>query len=179
VIKGGKGGARTLTGLRFEDRTNLEVAIASIPNYAVKDNIVYFKDKKIAELYKKHALYKRLLEPNGVDYSKIISQKLLPDNAILLLKHKILYIVEIKFQEVAGSVDEKLQTCGFKLRQYKKLLTPLKIDVEYIYVLDDWFQQDRYKDVLEYVKLCGCKYFFNEIPLNALGLPRPKRGDFK
>jgi len=49
----------------------------------------------------------------------------------------------MKFQKVAGSVDEKLQTCGFKKRQYTELLKPLDINVEYIYILNDWFQQDQ------------------------------------
>ncbi len=179
MIKDGKGGANTLTGLRFEGRVHLDVVIEPILEYTVKGNSVYFDDKKVAELYRKHDLYKKLLEPSGVKYKKIISQKLLPDDAILVLEKKTLYVVEIKFQEVSGSVDEKLQTCGFKLQQYKKLLNPLGIEVEYIYVLNDWFKQERYKDVLEHVESCGCKYFFNEIPLGELGLPQSERGDSK
>ena len=46
-----------------------------------------------------------------------------------------LNIIEIKYQEVAGSVDEKLQTCDFKKKQYERLLRPLKLIVEYCYVL--------------------------------------------
>jgi hypothetical protein len=42
---------------------------------------------------------------------------------------------------VAGSVDEKLQTCDFKRKQYLKLVQPLGIKVEYVYVLNDWFKQ--------------------------------------
>ena len=47
-----------------------------------------------------------------------------------------LFIIEMKFQEVAGSVDEKLQTCDFKKKQYKRLMAPLNIEVEYVYILD-------------------------------------------
>ena len=125
MIKGGKGGGKTLTGLRFESRVTLQKLIAALPGYKVSGDDVYFQDKKVAELYQKHKLYKRLLLPKGIDYSKIISKKLLPDDAILLISGKVLYIIEIKFQEVAGSVDEKLQTCDFKNKQYKKLLAPL------------------------------------------------------
>jgi hypothetical protein len=46
-----------------------------------------------------------------------------------------MYIIEIKYQETAGSVDEKLQTCDFKKKQYERLLRPLKLIVEYCYVL--------------------------------------------
>jgi hypothetical protein len=80
-------------------------------------------------------LYKYLLEPNNIDYTDFISKKLLPDNAIYVIIRKTLYIIEIKYQEVAGSVDEKLQTCDFKKKQYQRLLSPLNLTVEYCYVL--------------------------------------------
>jgi hypothetical protein len=141
MIRGGQGGGKTKTGLRFESRITLEKAISSIPNYKVLNDKIFYKDQKVAELYQKHKLYKNLLEPNKIDYSKIISKKLLPDDAILILKDKILYIVEIKFQEVAGSVDEKLQTCDFKNKEYRKLLAPLNISVKYVYILNNWFKK--------------------------------------
>lgn len=173
MIKGGKGGGKTVTGLHFESRHSFEKAISSLPGYSVKGDKVLFKNEQVAELYQKHKLYKNLLEPNGIDYSKIISKKLLPDEAILILKDKILFIIELKFQSGSGSVDEKLQTCDFKNKQYTKLLAPLEISVKYTYVLCDWFSKKEYKDVLEFIKLVGCYYFFNELPLDFLGLPRP------
>lgn len=172
MIKGGKGGSRTLTGLKFEERISLKNAFEGIENYEVKENIVSYNNKEVAKLYQKHKLYKELLEPKGVDYSLIISKKLLPDDAILVIKDKILYIIEIKFQEVAGSVDEKLQTCDFKFKQYKKLLNPLGIKVKYVYILNDWFGKKEYSDVLEYIKNSGCYYFFNILPFDFLNLPR-------
>lgn len=173
--KGGIGGGKTITGLRFESRIALKNAIASLPGYEVKGDSVYFDTEKVAELYQKNKLYKNLLEPKGIDYKKIISKKLLPDDAILILKDKTLFIIEIKFQVVAGSVDEKLQTCDFKNEQYSKLLSPLGISVKYTYILCDWFKDQRYKDVLGYVKSVGCYYFFNELPLDFLGLPLPRK----
>ncbi|MDP8212104.1 MAG: hypothetical protein P9X22_02280 [Candidatus Zapsychrus exili] len=173
MIKGGKGGGKTITGLRFESRISLEKAISSLSHYEVSDDTIYYKDKKVAELYQKHKLYKNLLEPNDIDFKAIISKKLLPDEAILIIKDKTLFIIEIKFQEVAGSVDEKLQTCDFKNKQYKKLLSSLNISVKYVYVLNDWFKKKEYKDVLDYVKSVGCYYFFNELPLDFLDLPMP------
>jgi hypothetical protein len=97
----------------------------------------------------------------------------LPDDAIYISNGKELFIVEIKFQAVSGSVDEKLQTCDFKNRQYKKLFNPLGISVKYVYVLNKWFEKPEYKDVLEYVKSVGCYYFFYTIPFDFLGLPKP------
>lgn len=169
--KGGVGGERTVTGLRFESRVTLQKVVSSLPNYRVEGDSIFFKDNKVAEIYQKHKLYKNLLEPNGIDYSKIISKKLLPDDAILILKDKTLYIIEIKFQEVQGSVDEKLQTCDFKNKQYYKLFAPLNISVKYVYILNDWFGDPKYKDVLDYVESVGCHYFFNELPMEFLGLP--------
>jgi hypothetical protein len=98
-----------------------------------------------------------------------------PDDAIFIIKDKTLYIIEIKFQAVTGSVDEKLQTCDFKNKQYRKLLVPLGISVKYVYILNDWFKKEQYKDVLEYVKSVGCCYFFYELPLSFLGLPEPAK----
>jgi len=171
--KGGVGGGKTITGLRFESRVAMKNIIDALPEYRVDGDIVYFKNEKVAEFYEKHKLYKNLLEPNGVDYRKIISKKLLPDEAILIISGKTLFIIEIKFQEVTGSVDEKLQTCDFKKEQYSKLLAPLGITVEYVYVLGDWFKKPEYKDVLNYVESVGCHYFFSELPLSFLGLSEP------
>ena len=171
--EGGRGGHKTLTGLRFESRVNLKKIISSIPEYEIIGDYVYFEGKKIAGLYQKHKLYKNFLERREIDYRKIISKKLLPDDAIFLLKDNTLFIIEIKFQKVAGSVDEKLQTCDFKNKQYKKLFDPINVKVKYVYVLNDWFKKGEYRDVLNYVESVGCYYFFYEIPFNFLGLPKP------
>ena len=93
-----------------------------------------------------------------------------PDAAVYVPAQKKMYIVEMKFQGTPGSVDEKLQTCDFKKKQYTKLLSPLGIEVEYMYVLSDWFLSPSYKDVLNYVESSGCKAFFKEIPLQTFGL---------
>lgn len=175
--KGGKGGNRTKTGLDFECRKSLEQAFAVVDGYSVKDLEVHFRGIKVAKLYPKHKLYKSLLEPRGVDYEKLISKKLLPDEALLNIKHNTLFIIEMKFQEVAGSVDEKLQTCDFKNKQYQKLLKPLHIKVKYVYLLSEWFAKPEYGDVLKYVKSVGCYCFFDKLPLSFLRLPEPNTGN--
>ncbi len=171
--KGGKGGGRTITGLHFESRKPLSVVISSLPDYSVLHDKVYYKGQEVAQFYTKNKLYKNLLQPKGVDYQKLISKKLLPDDAIFIISKNTLFIIEIKFQGVAGSVDEKLQTCDFKNKQYQKLLSSLNIDVKYVYVLNEWFMKKEYKDVLNFVSSVGCYYFFDEIPLDFLGLPQP------
>jgi hypothetical protein len=71
-------------------------------NYEVKNNFeIFYLGEKVAEAYKKYGLYKKLLIPNGINYETIISKKLLPDNAIYVILNKTLFIVEIKYQEVA------------------------------------------------------------------------------
>lgn len=165
------GGAQTnVHGLHFEQTTELREVFENHPQYSVIDNFIYNGNIKIATLFQKSSLYKDLLIPNGIDYKKIISKKMLPDDAILVHSTSTLFIIEKKFQSCAGSVDEKLQTCDFKKKQYTKLLQPLNIKVEYCYFLSDWFLKEEYKDVKEYIASVGCRYFFNEIPLEYLGL---------
>ena len=106
-------------------------------------------------------------------WNKYISKKLLPDDSIFVLMNNKLFIIECKHQQVAGSVDEKLQTCDFKRKQYRKLMSAANIDVEYIYLLDDWFRKPQYKDVLDYIQSVNCDYYFEYIPLKRLGLPVP------
>ncbi len=174
MITGGKGGANTKTGLVFEGRVDVLEVFKRVPGYTVhKDGTILFKDKPVAQHLRKNLLYK-FLENKGVDYKDILSKKLLPDDAIYVPSAKTLYVIEMKFQKVAGSVDEKLQTCDFKKKQYMKLMDPLKIKVDYIYVLNDWFTVPAYRDVLGYIKEVGCDYYFNEISLNRLDLPSEK-----
>ncbi|MCK9497634.1 MAG: hypothetical protein PHS16_02360 [Candidatus Colwellbacteria bacterium] len=173
MIKGGKGGGNTKTGLLFEDRVSILDLLKSKKGYSVKKNIIYYNNEEVALCLGKNKLYK-WLESQNIDYSKIISKKLLPDEAIYVIINNTLYVVEVKFQHVAGSVDEKLQTCDFKRKQYARLMAPLNIEVEYIYILNDWFRKPEYKDVLDYIISVGCQYYFEYLPLQKLGLPIPE-----
>ena len=49
----------------------------------------------------------------------------------------------------------------------------MNIEVQYAYILDDWFRNPKYKDVLDYIISVGCQYYFQYIPLQRLGLPVP------
>lgn len=169
--RGGIGGFNTKTGLHFEGKVDFLTFIKSQKNYSVKGNTIFYEGKKVAMSFKKNGLYKYLGE-NDIDYKKLISKKLLPDDAIYVVVNNTLFILEIKFQEVAGSTDEKLQTCDFKIKQYRKLLAPLNVEVQYIYILSDWFRKPAYKDVLDYIiSISGCSYYFNYLPLQKIGLP--------
>jgi len=176
---GGIGGARTLTGLHFERKVDFQNLIKAIPGYEVKKIPnkagvgVFFEGKPVARCFRKYNFYQFLSESN-IEWKKLITKKLLPDDALLVIVRETLFIIEVKYQQVAGSVDEKLQTCDFKRKQYLKLVSPLGLKVEYVYVLNDWFKKPEYKDVLDYIHSVNCHYRFNELPMAWLGLPVKK-----
>ena len=130
----------TTTGLRFEEQVS------------VKHNGIDLT---------KYKLY-AYLQSCGINYKKIISKKLLPDEAYL--DNGKLYIYEKKFQKTKGSADEKPQTCGFKILQFNKLAKALGVSkATYTYLLSEWFKQPIYKDMLDYIKSVeGCDYYFCE-----------------
>ena len=176
MIKDGIGGANTKTGLHFEERVDVKKLLLEIDGYELKKTTnnsgykVLYKGKEVARCFQKYEFY-RFLNEFKIDWTKYLSKQLLPDNGLFVVVRDTLFIIEIKFQQVAGSVDEKLQTCDFKRKQYTKLVHSLGWRVEYIYVLNDWFKNECYKDTLEYILSMNCHYKFNEIPLKWLGLP--------
>ncbi|HOC92505.1 MAG TPA: hypothetical protein PKH33_09065 [bacterium] len=173
---GGTGGAKTLTGLKFESKVDFQTLLGNVPGYSIAKITgkagagVFFKGKLVARCFKKHDFY-RFLEESEIKWKNMLSKRLLPDDAMLVIVRETLFIIEVKYQQVAGSVDEKLQTCDFKRKQYLKLVSPLGLKVEYVYVLNDWFRKPEYKDVLDYINSVNCHYKFNELPLAWLGLP--------
>lgn len=174
--KSGSGGGKTITGLNFENKVDFQKLLEGIPGYSIEKipnkagSCVYFDGKIVARCFRKYDFYKFLTEV-GIDWKRLLSKKLLPDDAMLVIVRETLYIIEIKYQQVAGSVDEKLQTCDFKRKQYQKLVASLGYKVEYVYVLNNWFKKPEYKDVLDYIHSVNCHYKFNVLPLSWLGLP--------
>lgn len=130
----------TTTGLLFEEKVRME---------------------QIGEDISKHALY-RFLKDKGVDWTDYLSKKLLPDEAYFDEENNRVIIYEKKYQQTAGSADEKPQTCAFKIYQFRRLFAALGItDVQYIYIFNDWFKKPEYKDMLDYIKsIDGCDYIF-------------------
>ncbi len=172
--KGGIGGANTKTGLYFEGKVDFLTFIRSQKNYKIKGIKIFYEGQEVALSFKKRGLYK-YLEERGIDYRKFISKRLLPDDVIFVIANNTFFIIEVKFQQVDGSTDEKLQTCDFKIKQYRKLLSRLNVEVQYVYILNEWFMGSKYKDVLDYiVSINGCSYYFNYLPLQKIGLPVPK-----
>ena len=142
MIKNGTGGANTLTGAIFENQVQVNKEGINLTKY---------------NLYK-------YLKQNKIDYTTIISKKLLPDEAYFNPITKEFSIYEKKFQSVAGSVDEKPQTCGFKIHQFRKIGAAIGASkVTYTYIFNEWFKKPEYKDMLDYIKsVDGCDYIFAE-----------------
>lgn len=73
---------------------------------------------------------------------------------------------EKKFQKTEGSADEKPQTCAFKIWEFRKIGKALGIkpeNVTYTYIFNDWFKQDKYADMRQYIKsVDGCDYIFED-----------------
>jgi hypothetical protein len=132
----------TTTGLLFEERVKIQESGINVT---------------------KHELY-RYLKSKNIDYTTLISKKLLPDEAFVDVENSRLVIYEKKFQQTAGSADEKPQTCAFKIWEYKKIAAALGLkNVTYTYIFNEWFKKPEYKDMLEYIKsVDGCDYFFWE-----------------
>ena len=141
MIKDGLGGVHTRTGLVFEGKTDLATFLNSQQSYKVNNqNEVFYNDDLVGQIFKKHSFYK-FLESRNIKWQDYISKRLLPDDSIYVIINNTFFAIECKFQQVAGYVDEKLQTCDFKKKQYKKLLSKLNFEVEYIYLLSDWFKK--------------------------------------
>lgn len=164
------GGARTnINGLHFEQTTSLDEALSNA-GYKIDNHYVLRNSTIIGMSVPQKKLYTHFLNPNGIYYSDYNSKEWRPDEAFINFKNKTVYIIEKKFQNCAGSVDEKLPGCHFKKIEYQKLFAPLDYQVEFIYIFNDWFLDARYRDTLDYIRAMGCHYFYNEIPLDFLSL---------
>lgn len=180
------GGARaTLNGFLFEQKTDL-VDIVKSAGYSIKTETITRKKKKyyIHVLYEgshrigyfanKWVFYYGFLEKHGIDWRTRISKQYFPDEAFINEVTNTVYIIEKKFQIRHGSTDEKLESCAFKLDRYQHLVAPTGMNVEYTYLCNSWFQKPKYRDVIDYVRKHNCGFYFNSLPLHALGLTADK-----
>ncbi len=165
--KHGGGAATNANGLLFEQTTSLNSALDA-NGYKVSDDGKVYNSKGLFLGYSKSKYsFRKFLEECGVDLS-VNSDILLPDDAFINSKNNTVYIIEKKFQSGSGSVSEKIQTCEYKKIQYKKLVSQIGYQVEYIYILSDFFDNPKFADVLHFIESKGCHYYFNELPLRFL-----------
>ncbi len=151
----GAGGANTnKNGLTYEEKTNLDSEFEIIRK-CKNFKIIKFKLSQKELKYTKQGSFFKTME-NDVDKTipKAHGCKN-PDECFIDYENKIIYIIEKKFQQISGSVCEKIQTSDFKKWQYRRTFPQFKI--HYIYCLSDWFKENC-KAELQYLE-------YTEIPV--------------
>lgn len=163
----GAGGANTnATGLSYEAKTDLSTEYSitvnsTEPSTTPANHEPQQKDKytrikftgsdKVFIKANKSELHKIMTELKEINTElEPASGCKNPDEAYISLDDKRVFIIEKKFQQTGGSVDEKIQTGVFKQYHYGKLFP--NFAVSYIYCLSDWFKKSEYKSVLEYLR---------------------------
>ena len=153
----GAGGANTnKNGLPYEELTDLHnnyQIIASNNEY----NIIKFKNNENEYMAtKQYGLFKCMKDELDTSICKAHGCKN-PDECFIDKNRKTIFIIEKKFQQVGGSVCEKIQTPDFKVWQYRRTF-PL-YQIVYIYCLSEWFK-DNCKAELEYLQHKKIAVFF-------------------
>ena len=168
----GGGKNTTKNGMKFEQDTDMN-SFLEYNGYEIKNKTNIFNGELLCGYSTpKHLLY-HYLSDKQIDYKIFNSKKWLSDECIVNEDKKIVFIVEKKYQERSGSVDEKLASMEFKLFEYQKLFNNLKYEVRFIYLLNDWYKNKQYKDVLNYIDSKDkCTYFFNEITIETFQFMR-------
>lgn len=161
----GAGGANTnANGLPYEQKTDLKTLYSScnfIKNKKENYQIIRFIGYDSIELINANKSWlHKYMEKNNEKNTNIIPACGCkePDEAYINESKKILFVIEKKFQQGTGSVDEKLQTGPFKKMHYRKLFPNYKI--HYIYCLSDWFKRPAYASELEYLIECDIPIFW-------------------
>ena len=154
----GAGGANTnKNGLPYEKLTDLQ---DKYKYYDLKNNEVIFEgyDRKFIKTSK--SVLHKYMKQIGQMNQDILSAPgcKAPDEAYIDIENKIAYIIEKKFQQTSGSVDEKLQTGRFKKSHYKTLFP--EFTIYYIYCLSDWFKKEDYESTRNYLKEDGIPIFW-------------------
>ena len=149
----GAGGANTnANGLSYETATELSLSeFERIANFKERGGIQLKKAAFYKHMDKLGAVYKNVLPAAGCKQ---------PDEVVVV--DKKVFIIEKKFQNGPGSVDEKIQTAGFKTSHYQSMFPSYR--VHYIYCLSDWFKRPEYKSVLAYLDTQSVPVFWGQDP---------------
>jgi hypothetical protein len=157
------GGAKTNTnGLSYEEKTDLSEMYSKVEfiennkriSFIGYDNIQFINANK-TELHK----YMKKIFKQNINLQPASGCKS-PDEAYINLETNTIYIIEKKFQQTPGSVDEKLQTGHFKKQHYQKLFP--EFTVKYIYCLSGWFRREEYKSIIEYLRESEIPIFWGQ-----------------
>ena len=148
----GAGGAKTnLNGGSLEKRTrgvfseHMEVieTFSYNGNRKYKVQMVKIVEKELVRApetaFKQWDIHQKFSK-DSVDYkNKSLHGAKCPDDAFVDSNNKIIYWIECKVQEVAGSKCEVLQTYNQKIRNLKKRYP--EYEIKYIYILDKNFRK--------------------------------------
>jgi hypothetical protein len=169
MIKGGKGGANTnASGLPFEMKTDLKKLLEA-SGYEVKKEQVLLNGKIIGELASQNRIYAFLDNKDTIVPPPRVG-RLRPDEALYISESDTLFIVEKKNQTVGGSTDEKIQTAVYKMYYYNMLLEGTGIKLKFMYLLNNWFRDEKYELVIDWLDKNGVAVYFEEIPLSEFEL---------
>ena len=153
----GAGGAQTnKNGLSYERITDLTDKIKILTTNEFSTTILFNGfDKKFVKT-QQSKLFKCMKDKIDTTIKKAHGCKN-PDECYIQEETKKIFIIEKKFQQVGGSVCEKIQTPDFKLWQYSRTFP--EYDIIYVYCLSDWFKTNCIAE-LEYLDYKGFKYFW-------------------
>ena len=129
----------------------------------LKDIILENKNYNYIILYQRQ-LYKYFTKINKYNKEYIINNRLgsliIPDISIYDKENNILYILEVKYQRVYGSTDEKLQCHYYRKKYFNDLFTKETFKIKLIYILNDWFiKHIKYIHVLQNMLDNNINYF--------------------
>ena len=158
----GAGGANTnKNGLSYEELTDL-VSEYTIHNSNLYSSTISFKSYPDIELVSTNQsnMFKCMNEHIDHTIEKAHGCKK-PDECYIDMKNRIIFIIEKKFQQVGGSVCEKIQTPDFKLWQYNRTFPDYKI--VYIYCLSSWFKSNC-KAEIKYLNFKNIPVFWGNSP---------------
>ncbi len=148
----GAGGANTnANGLPFEDECTKSLDkyynIIEVRSYG---KIIKFDgcEDLFLSLHKAQLpKWEKILGTEYNDIAKAHGTKQ-PDNCFVNLDKKIIIILEKKFQQVSGSVIEKLHSYPNKIRNLKERFPTYS--VHYIYWLAEWFEDEAEAEILDF-----------------------------
>lgn len=163
----GAGGSNTNTnGKKYENETLLSNNFEVVEKKMIKkNNKTYYEIKfygsDIKYIHLEQSIFNMFMEEIGEKNNQIKSAPGCrnPDDAYVDLENKKIFIVEKKFQQTGGSVEEKIQTGFFKKKHYSKLYP--NFEINYMYCLSSWFKNIDNKSVIEALNDENIPVFFN------------------
>lgn len=174
MIKNGIGGASTnKNGKEFEKISSIKNVFENNSEYMVIDNELYRNNICIGRFYNQQRI-NLLINLLNLPKNKLWSCDLYPDGALYIFDEKKLYISESKEQSGTGSVDFKPNGFPALKWKYEKLFSIKGITIKFCGVYSDYFKNEKFNDMFEYLKLNNISTFFNKIDLSWFDFTKQK-----